>query len=197
MSSQWNTRYTLIQRAKNADDKDAWNEFVKFYQGFIYYILRRMNIPENCLDDFVQEILVKLWSNLDKYSKGDVKFKSWLAKVIRNTAIDCIKKEKRYNRRQEVAVNLIETICDVPESELETMVEKEWRAHLSDLALTKVAKLYSKNSIEVFKMSMAGEAVKDISKTLSITESSVYTLKNRVKNSFIKEMYFLINELEF
>ena len=34
MTERWNTRKTLLQRAQDQDDADAWDEFVFYYHDY-------------------------------------------------------------------------------------------------------------------------------------------------------------------
>ena len=56
MTEDNNTRLTLIQRAMNQDDENAWNEFVAVYNNYIYVIIRQMNVPADDCDDLLQQI---------------------------------------------------------------------------------------------------------------------------------------------
>ena len=58
--SNWNTRYTLIQRAQSSPDNDTWEEFVSSYDKFIFYMLNQMQVPKSIIDDLAQEILFNL-----------------------------------------------------------------------------------------------------------------------------------------
>ncbi len=42
--TDWDTRQTLLLRAKNHDDESAWEEFVYYYRPYLYLIARRMNL---------------------------------------------------------------------------------------------------------------------------------------------------------
>ena len=49
MSEEWKTRQSLVLRAKDPTDEEAWADFVKYYERFIYHLLHRMNVNA---DDF-------------------------------------------------------------------------------------------------------------------------------------------------
>jgi len=195
--SDWNTRYTLIQRAQDNQDSDTWEEFVSYYNRFIYYILRQMKVSDSIIDDLVQDVLLNLWNKLGQYTKEKARFKNWLTSVIRNTAIDGLIKEKRYNTRQENAMEAIELLRSVPESDFEKIISKEWRAYLIRLSLGRMKEYFSPKIIEVFKLSMEGTDAGVIAEKLGMSKDTVYTLKNRVKIKFTREMTLLVRELEF
>ena len=64
MSEEWKTRQSLLIRAKDPTDEEAWAEFVKYYEKFIFHLLHRLNINADDFNDLVQEVLIKLWKSL-------------------------------------------------------------------------------------------------------------------------------------
>ena len=87
VNDKYITRQTLLVRARDPENGDAWEEFIKFYKPFICQILHKMNININDFDDLVQEVLLKLWKGLGKYDNDKAKFRTWLSYVTRNTVI--------------------------------------------------------------------------------------------------------------
>ncbi|WDE97594.1 sigma-70 family RNA polymerase sigma factor [Lentisphaera profundi] len=195
--SKWNTRYTLIQRAQNSPDNDTWEEFIQAYSKFIYYMLHQMQVPKSLVDDLAQEIILNLWSKLSMYAKEKGKFRSWLTRVIRNSATDSLKKEQRYNKRQENASEVLELLESMSESDFEQIIDREWRAHMIKLTLDSLSDQLSETAIEVFKLSMEQVSTDDIAEKMDITPASVYTLKNRVKEKFTRRLKHFVAELEF
>jgi RNA polymerase sigma factor (sigma-70 family) len=98
---RYTTSQTLLMRAKNPDDHQAWEDFVEFYRRFIYHILHKMSISLNDFDDLVQVVLLRLWESLKNYEKQDCKFRSWLSQVTRNTVLNYLDKQQRQNKRQD------------------------------------------------------------------------------------------------
>ena len=195
MSEDWNTRQSLLMRAKDPTDDRAWEDFVRYYERFIFHLLHRMNIKTDDFNNLVQEILIKLWKNLGSYDQEKGKFRTWLARVVRNTVYDFFRQEQRQHfskeDKQDVAAHLYRS-----EDEFETMIEKEWIAHLSGLALDRLKKVFSGKAVDVFMMSLSGIATQEIAKRLELKVATVYTLRNRVRARYIKEIHALIEQLE-
>ena len=87
MNENWNTQQTLIQRAQNQDDHQAWDDFVSYYESFIKMVLRKAKISLNDEDDLVQKVLLRIWKGLPNYAKEKARFRTWLSTIIRNTVI--------------------------------------------------------------------------------------------------------------
>lgn len=196
MDNQWQTRQTLIQRAKDQSDEEAWKEFISFYKMFIYYLLNRMNVSLNEMDDLVQEILLTLWKKLESYESSKAKFRTWLSTVIRNTTINYLKQNSSYKTRKEEFKSSLDAMNSYSEPEMDKIVEREWKVYLTNLAMERIKKVFSGHALEAFKSGMEGISAEDVADKLGITVDSVYTLRGRVKKRFVREIRFLMDELE-
>ncbi len=193
------TRQTLIMRACNPGDENAWEEFVSFYQKFIYHILHKMNISANDFDDMVQVILLTLWKGLPSYKKDESKFRTWLSRVTRNTVLNYLDKLQRQEKRQEQMGDLQELLHQLnsySQAELESMIENEWQSYVTTIALENIKKLFSGAAVEAFMMSQQGVSGDKIAETLKVKKESVYVLVSRVKSKFLEELRRIVHELE-
>lgn len=199
MSDRWITRATLLQRAQDPDDQKAWLDFVKYYQDFIHVILHQMSFRASDMDDVTQEILLKIWRYLSTFDgeKHQVKFRTWLSKLIRNQALNYIKKNQRYELRQEKVLAQCDTEQIISQPELDKIVQFEWEKHITTTALNNIKALFTGVAVQAFELSLAGKTSKEIGEVLAINPESVRTLKNRVKLRLIKEIEQLREELEF
>lgn len=90
----------LIARALGGRE-DGFEELVRRYQRPITsYVFRMLNDYEASLD-VTQEVFIKVYNSLDKYS-SDYKFSTWLYRIAHNAAID-------HMRRNSVNQQSIET----------------------------------------------------------------------------------------
>lgn len=197
MNSNLRTRITLIQRARQQNNEEAWKEFVHYYRPFIFYILNQMNIGKNDINDLIQEILIKLWKNLVKYESNKSRFRTWLSTIIRNCSYDFFRKQSHKIEtvsHDEITPNLLKGTSN---DDLELLIEKEWKVYLTRLAMEQLSLAFKGQAITVFEMSMKGKPSEEIAKKLGLTTQSVHTLKNRVKKHFTCEVQRLIQELEF
>jgi RNA polymerase sigma factor (sigma-70 family) len=193
------TRQTLIMRACNQDDERAWEEFVEFYQRFIYHILHKMNISLNDFEDLVQVVLLQLWKGLSTYRAEESKFRTWLSRVTRNTVLSYLDKMQRQAKRQEQMGDLQEALHHLnsySQAELEKMIESEWQAYVTTMALDNIKPLFSGMAIEAFLLNQKGKSGDEIAVVLDLKKESVYVLVSRVKSKFVDEMRRLISELE-
>lgn len=194
MPDKWLTKKTLLQRAQDPDDSQAWEDFVSYYEGFISIVLSRMGLSTTEQEDLSQEILLKLWKNLKSFELDAerAKFRTWLSTLIRNRTLDYFRKSKRQPK-----MKTLEDIDIISEPELDKIVKKEWERYLTGRAMENVKKLFSGAAIRAFELTLLGKEADEISQDLDIGKESVKTLKNRVKVRLIKEIELLRRELEF
>lgn len=187
MSDSWNTQQTLIQRAQNPDDNQAWDDFVKYYESFIKMVLRKSNISLSEEDDLIQKILLRVWKGLPNYEyrKEKARFRTWLSTIIRNAIITHINRLKDKGSKQEVYLKEVNVVS---ESHIEEIIDKEWLDYVASIAMNKVKEVFSGNAIEVFRLSLEEKTAKQIADELSITEESVFVLRSRVKSRLKKEI---------
>ena len=198
MSDEWTTRQTLLLRVKNPDDEQAWNEFVNYYKSFIKVILKYLNVATNDVEDLTQEILIKIWKGLQKldYDSEKARFRTWLNRVIRNAVIDF----QRAGNRRIKTENQDEVDSEsfpLDNDEFSKIIEKEWRAHITNLALDNIRPIFKGNALDVFNLYLNEVPTKKIAEQLNIAEGSVYKLRSRVEEKLIQEIKRLKLELEF
>ena len=195
----YNTRATLIQRVQNQQDEQSWAEFVEVYRRYIYAIIRSMNISEHDTEDILQQVLINLWNSLPKMDCQKIKrFRSWLSTVTKNCVTDFIRKRTREANRLEKAAkdNTLIYLKTIRLPEIDSIAEREWEIHLTNLALNNIEPLFSGKAVAAFRLTLQGRSVEEIATELDLKENSVYRLKNRVKERLIQEIVHLRTELE-
>jgi len=196
LTERWKTRKSLILRAKNADDSQAWEEFVRYYERFIFHVLHRMNVSARDFDDLVQNVLLKLWRSIASYDSNKARFRTWLGVVVRNAVYDQFRETQQQRKLLEQESNFMRMLEEEPASEIERIVEQEWAQYVTSLAMERIEKVFSVEAVKSFQMSLDGMPAKEIAAELNLAPDSVYTLKCRVKSRLIKEIKAVIDELE-
>ena len=118
-NEQLKTRQTLIDRARDPNNSQAWDEFTDYYKGFIRMVLMQLQAPLDDLEDLSQTILVKLWQNLSTVELGrdHAKFRTWLGTVIRNTVYThCSQAASRKRRETNAAVANVANIANTADT---------------------------------------------------------------------------------
>jgi RNA polymerase sigma factor (sigma-70 family) len=193
------TRITLIQRVKDQHDETSWEDFVNIYSRYMYAIIRRMGISEHDAEDLTQQLLLKIWNKLPQTDLDQMThFRGWLSIITKQFVIDFIRKRTREAKRlekveQDTTLSYLNAIR-LPD--IDKIAEKEWQLHITNLALDKIEPFFSGQAIQVFRLSLDGLEIKDISKKLDLKENSIYRLRNRVKKKLLLQIAELREELE-
>jgi RNA polymerase sigma factor (sigma-70 family) len=159
-----------------------------------------MSLQLTDFDDVVQEVLLKIWKNLNKFevSPDRARFRTWLSTIIRNTVIDYIRRKKSYAKRTEQAIEQFNEKAEIiSQSDFENVVKKEWEEYITQTALNNIRKHFSGDAISVFEMSLDDKSIDEIASVHDIKYDSVRNLRNRVKKKLIEEIQRLKNDLEF
>lgn len=195
MKDDWKTRQTLLQRARNVDDDQAWEEFVAYYKNFIIMVMHKMNLPVSQQEDLAQEILLKLWRNLKNYSSEKAGFRTWLSGVIRNSVLKFYEANGRRQAREDKGGLII--LDNTSQADLDVLIYEEWRSYLTGMALDNIKKIFSGKAFEALEMTLEEVSVDEICRKLDLKKESLYVLRNRVKSRFIEELRYLSRELQF
>ncbi len=93
MSNERATDEHIIKRIINGDI-DNYEYIVKRYQNLIFSIGMRFFRNEDDSNDFVQEVFMKAYRELNSY-KGKAPFRYWLGKIAYNYGVNSIKSQKK------------------------------------------------------------------------------------------------------
>ncbi len=198
-TDQYATRKTLIHRVKDQQNERAWEEFIDIYKRFVYAVIRNMNISESDTADIHQRIMLKLWEHLPNLDLNKIhSFRSYLSAITKNEVLQFMRSSKRRVAREEKAASdrTLNYFDSIRLPDIAKIEEREWRIHLTNIAMRNVQPLFSDNAIEVFKLSIKGLSAEEISKQTGLSTSTVNTLKSRVKKRFNIELETLKNDLE-
>lgn len=84
----------LIKATLNGDSR-SFGILVSFYKKRIFSLGLSFFKNETDSEDFVQEVLIKIFKNLSKF-KGESSFSTWMTKIAYNTAINSINRKQKY-----------------------------------------------------------------------------------------------------
>jgi len=198
MSSEYNTSYSLLERALKSDDQDAWGQIKSKYENFIFYLLRKMSFPDEMVDDVAQMVIIDLFKNLKKYDSSLGKFRPWFSILVKNRAIQEYRKLMAYRKKMGMYSDFSSGFIESFESpEVEGKIEQNWESYITDLAFQRVGQSFRGSAVECFKLSLEGVSVPEIAARYNLTENTVYSYRRRVTQSLRIEVKRLIDELEY
>ena len=158
-----------------------------------------MNLDHHDAEDILQRVLLKLWEKLPEFEYSSKKgtFRSFLCTIIRNMAIDLLKKKSRMMNDAEgdVKIQLQKYINQVSLPEIEQIADREWKLFLANTAWSNVEKDLTDKVRDTYLMLLKGTSMDEVSETLGIQKNTVYVYKLRVVEKIQKEIKRLERDL--
>ena len=159
--------YELVQSA-SAGDENAFEELVSRYKNLVYSVILRMVTDAEDANDLAQEVFIKVYRNLDKYSP-EFKFSTWVMRIATNTVIDFRRKKKQAF----VSIEDMETeLPDIATPE-NTYLETEEKEILQK-AINQLPDMYK---LPIVMYHLEGMSYQEISSSLGVSMSKI---KNRI-----------------
>lgn len=167
-------------RRKNPKALDyVFNNYGNLIFKVAYSVLNNRQLSEECVND----VLLKIWNNIDSFDKGDDKFKSWLIVMTKYTAIDILRREKKHE-------NVLELESYEREDE---SLEKLFEQKETKKQILSAINEFDKENREIFiRRFFLQYSIKEISKIIGISENAT---SNRIRRGKVKLIEILKGEV--
>ena len=108
-------------------DKNAFGKLVAQHQQYAFNLAFRMVCNEEDARDIVQDSFVKIWKNIKAFDP-QLKFTTWMYKIITHSAIDYLRSAKRASERESKDFQKMNRIADHvnPETQLLNKELGQW-----------------------------------------------------------------------
>ena len=67
---------------------DAFNYLYQNYSNVLYGVIRRIIYDEQTSQDVLQEVFVKIWTNIERFDPQKGRIYTWMLNIARNASID-------------------------------------------------------------------------------------------------------------
>jgi RNA polymerase sigma-70 factor (ECF subfamily) len=195
------TRASLLERLKDWQDQQGWQEFFDLYWHLIYNTSLRAGLSDAEAQDVVQETLISVARQMPGFdydpSKGS--FKAWLLNLTRWRITDQWRKRDKHLAEHRPApaedpdrTATVERIAAPAGAGLEGIWDEEWRRHAMDAALQRVRCKVKPGHYQVFDLHVIKEwPVNKVAETMGLKASQVYLIKHRVSRLLQEELAIL------
>ncbi len=162
--------FKLIKLANNGD-VSAFENLILPHEKKVYNIALGICKNEQDAYDISQEVFLKVYKNLSSFSYNST-FSTWLYRIVKNTAIDYLRKENRIRQNQS-SEELSPELVDSEKTALEKIVEEEDASFLRHY-LDKLDE--TDRSILIFR-EVEGQTYEELSKVFDV---KIGTVKSRI-----------------
>lgn len=201
------TRWSLLNRLKDLEDQQSWQEFFDTYWKLIYAVARKAGLSDAEAQDAVQETVISVVKKIGEFKCDPAAgaFKTWLLKLTRWRILNQLKK-----RQALPAVNAgdwltasvphrsdddtrrtatVERISDPAGVELEAVWNEEWEKNLAEAAMERVRRQVKAKQFQMFELYVLQQwPVRDVTRMLGVSAAQVYLAKHRLGHLLRKEL---------
>ena len=181
-----NNEERIIKEAQNGNDA-SFEKLMKLYQDRAYAIAYGVMGNTHDAYDVVQDSFIKIYKNIDKFNFKS-KFNTWVYRIVKNTCIDELRKQKRkktvsidasYNRNDDELSFQYE---DNSKSIEDIVEEKE----TSKILQEGIEKLSPEHRSVIILYDIKGYDYKEISKMIGVSLGTIKSRLFRARNNLAK-----------
>jgi RNA polymerase sigma-70 factor (ECF subfamily) len=201
------TRWSLIGRLKNWDDRVGWQHFFENYWRLIFRTATRAGLTASEAQEVVQETVLSVARRIKDFQPDPAfgSFKGWLLVITRRRIADQFRKrspeEWRQQREKEknrtgTGTASIDRIADPAHDPWEKVWDEEWKQNLADAALETIKQKVSPKQYKMFYLHvLKGQSAASVCKALKVNIGQVYLAKHRVSVLLKKEVKRLAKQM--
>ncbi len=185
------TSFSLLDRLRQGPNETAWLRMVDLYTPLIRGWLRRYSLPDQEVDDVVQDVLAVVVRKLPDFQKRPQigAFRRWL----RSITVNCLRELWRDQRYRPRATGNLEfgKILDQledPESALSKLWDREHDLHVTHILLEKIRPRFEEKTWQAFqRVALEGASVDQAAQELGMSVNAVFIAKSRVIHAMRQE----------
>ena len=176
------TRQTLIERVKDADDHAAWTEFVMIYRPAVMRFALRRGLQLADAEDVAQRVFVAVARTLKHWDprRSAGSFRAWLLTTTRNNVINALTRQPTVCAKGGTsalkAMNTHTNRTSIDE-------QLDWECQRAEFrkAASDIRREFSEDTWQAFWMTaMEERSVADVAKQLNKSTGSVYAARSRI-----------------
>ncbi len=198
------TRLSLLNRLKNWEDHDSWQDFFNTYWKFIYSVAIKGGLTDAEAQDVVQETVVTVAKKIKDFQMDTQRgsFKAWLVHTTKWRIADQFRKrtqaaEAIHRPADDTArTSTVERVPDPVSLELDEAWEKDWEQNLLEVALEKVKERVDTDAFQMFYLHIVkGWPATKVASTVGAKLPAVYFAKYKVSRLVKRELERLKKKL--
>ncbi len=175
------TRPTLIQRIRDPEDAQAWEEFVEIYAPVIYHFAQSRGLQAADASDITQDVMRNVSRAMDRFEQREgVKFRSWLYQIARNELNNHARRKSRRPQEDGRTTLMLVAEGQQDDSAEEERWDQEYRKQIFEWATAQVQPEFNSRIWEAFwRTAVEGQDAESVGAELGMSRASVYVARSR------------------
>ena len=183
MSPNPATRASLLIRLRQAEDAEAWGEFVEVYEPLILRLARRSGLQEADAVEIVQEVLTRVARSIPhwKSSGKPGAFRCWLNRVTRHLVIQFFRDRGRWPRAaSDESLDQVAQPAGEEARWFDLELQRQWFAW----AAVRLRDRFEETTWQAFwRTAVDHRSVEAVAGELGLTRGAVYVARSRVMSA--------------
>jgi RNA polymerase sigma-70 factor (ECF subfamily) len=178
-------------RLRDAEDSEAWRQFVELYASLIYGLARKRGLQDADAADVTQEVFRKVSTAIRKleYDPDCGSFRGWLLTLTRHGLHDFLARRKQQDQGSGDSDMLARLDEQPSREEEETFWDQEYERRVFAWAVERVRPSFKEQTWQAFwQVAVEGKSGGDTARALGMTVGAVYVAKCRVQNRLRAEI---------
>lgn len=172
------------------EDANYYEEIVKRYKNLVFSVVSRMVNDQEDVKDLAQEVLIKAYKNLEKYS-SEYKFSTWIMRIATNHVIDF----RRKKRLAQVPLDEVSYEIEDKQTPLSVLIGKEKETKINEV-LEELPMMYKEPIVLYHEKGLSyQEIANEINEPLSKVKNRIFRgrklLREIIIDSDERELYEL------
>jgi RNA polymerase sigma factor (sigma-70 family) len=182
MTSNPDTRESLILRLPSSQDALAWREFIAIYEPLIIRFAGRRGLQEADAREIAQNVLIAVAKSVDRWQpdRERGRFRAWLFRIARNQLINWISKQAtQASSARAIDGSALEQFPS--EDYRAAEIELEYRREMFRVAAAQARDSFSASTWDAFwRTAVLAESVDSVAASLELSPGAVYIARSRV-----------------
>ena len=197
------TRASLLFRLSDWKDTASWTEFDRLYRRLVCGFAERSGLSHAEAEDVTQEVFKRVAETIHDFEKNRQRgsFRKWLMNLTRWRIADKFRErgaagwQDSPRSEDNDRTSAVDRIADEAGSEADW--ETQWRQHVLDAALDRIARKVQPRHFQVFDLYVRRQwTVLKVSRELGINPASVYVIGHRLTKQLKAEVSRLQAQLD-